>query len=93
MMTEAMEQVDGEAITVLRDSYRSRVSLVEFVNAVFLPVFEATGLERGQVELKPIRKDKEGQACSLEVWLYPDSNKRAPDPDALALGIEGFLAL
>ncbi len=92
LMTAAMEHVDEANIRVLGDSYRSRSSLVSFVNSVFVPVFRTIGMKAEQVALNPKRLDKPGQATPLETWIYKGAKNRDDDVLCLARGVRNMLA-
>lgn len=79
-----MKDIDQE---ILGDSYRSRKSLVDFVNALFVPVFDVTGLPKELVELNPKRKDLEKQRVSLEAWTFAGSKNAKTDAKTLAQGV------
>ncbi|MCF8567975.1 UvrD-helicase domain-containing protein [Alicyclobacillus tolerans] len=91
LMTAAMHHVDDEFIEILGDSRRSRKSLVEFVNDVFVPALKPIGLSEDKVRLNGMRLDKPGQSLALETWLYPECKKKEHDTQALATGIQGLL--
>lgn len=79
-----MKDIDQE---ILGDSYRSRKSLVNFVNALFVPVFEVTGLPKELVELNPKRDDLEQQQISLEAWTFTGSKNAKTDAKTVAQGV------
>ncbi|WP_318509049.1 UvrD-helicase domain-containing protein [Bacillus sp. T3] len=65
LMQTAMTSIPDLDVEVLAASYRSRQSLVEFVNDLFVPVFEARGMARDRVSLDPKRKDLPGASPSI----------------------------
>lgn len=87
LMQIAMTSIPDLNIEILDASYRSRKSLVEFVNAIFVPVFEARGMSADRVALDPKREDKPEQALSVEAWSYPGSKNQSTDAAHLAYGV------
>ncbi|WP_170291681.1 UvrD-helicase domain-containing protein [Heliobacterium mobile] len=92
LMKTAMDSITDLAIEVLDDSYRSRESLVTFVNAIFVPVFQAKGMAPEKIKLAPKRKDKREQAVALEMWSYPNSKNKETDAASLAVGMKSLLS-
>lgn len=91
LMQTAMTSIPDLDIEILDASYRSRQSLVEFVNAIFVPVFEARGMSPERVALDPKREDKPEQALAVEVWSYLNSKNVNSDAAHLALGVQTIL--
>ncbi|SOC16628.1 ATP-dependent exoDNAse (exonuclease V) beta subunit [Ureibacillus xyleni] len=87
LMKTAMKSIEGIEQAILGDSYRSRKSLVEFVNELFVPVFNTTGLTKELVELNPKRDDIDVQQISLETWTFSDSKNAKNDAASLAHGV------
>lgn len=87
LMKTAMENLKDINQEILGNSYRSRKSLVQFVNALFVPVFEVIGLSKELVELNPMRKDLDSQQLSIEAWTFPDSTKNELDAVSVAQGV------
>ncbi|WP_342558928.1 UvrD-helicase domain-containing protein [Metasolibacillus sp. FSL K6-0083] len=87
LMKIAMNSINDITKEILSDSYRSRKSLVEFVNALFIPVFEVTGLPKELVELNPKRLDLDKQQPSIEAWTFIDSKNVKTDAKSVAQGI------
>lgn len=92
LMQTAMTSISDLDVDVLASSWRSRKSLVEFVNAVFVPVFEARGMPAERIRLNPKRDDLPEQEPSLEVWSYADSGNQKTDAAHLALGVKKVLS-
>jgi ATP-dependent helicase/nuclease subunit A len=91
LMQTAMTSIPDLDIEILDASYRSRQSLVEFVNAIFVPVFEARGMRPERVALDPKREDKLEQALAVEAWSYLNSKNVNTDASHLALGVQTIL--
>lgn len=87
LMKTAMESLKDIEQAVLGDSYRSRESLVRFVNALFVPVFDVIGLTKELVELNPMRHDLEEQQVSLEAWTFAESKNAKTDALSVAQGV------
>ncbi len=86
-------EAGGGATDVLEHSWRSRPSLVEYVNEVFVPAFSNT-LDRQQVALNPKRAPRDGtqsREAAVACWHLAGSNwdKRAND---IAFGIHQLVA-
>ena len=79
----------GSQLDVLRKSWRSRPSLVRYLNAVFSEAFERDGMERGRVELSPQRKEIHDSPAVVR-WTLP-KGKLDAQADALALAISEFV--
>ncbi|PFP30640.1 hypothetical protein COJ96_04335 [Bacillus sp. AFS073361] len=92
LMQTAMTSIPDLAIEVLDASYRSRQSLVEFVNAIFVPVFEARGMTAERIALDPKRADKQEQAMAVETWSYLNSKNQLTDAAHIAKGVKTVLA-
>lgn len=87
LMKTAMNNMQHIEQDILGDSYRSRESLVHFVNALFVPVFGVTGLAKELVELNPKRPDLEKQQPSIEAWTFEGSKNVKTDAKMLAQGV------
>ncbi|WP_431026737.1 UvrD-helicase domain-containing protein [Lysinibacillus sp. LZ02] len=87
LMKTAMNSMKNIEQDVLGDSYRSRKSLVDFVNALFVSVFDVTGLPKELVELNPKREDLENQQPSLEAWTFAGSKNAKTDAKTVAQGV------
>ncbi|MEO4055133.1 UvrD-helicase domain-containing protein [Solibacillus sp. CAU 1738] len=87
LMKTAMNSLKNIEQDVLSDSYRSRKSLVDFVNAIFVPVFDVIGLPKEFVELNPKREDLDNQQLSLEAWTFPESKNKETDAKTVAQGV------
>lgn len=74
LMTAVIDSLPRSGVVpeVLSRSWRSRPSLVHFVNAVFGDTFP--GLDRKMVELEPQRKDYEGAPAVID-WLVEGKNQ------------------
>ncbi|WP_042458977.1 UvrD-helicase domain-containing protein [Neobacillus dielmonensis] len=91
LMQTAMTSIPDLEIEVLDASYRSRKSLVEFVNSIFVPVFGARGMLAERIALDPKREDHPGQALAVETWSYPESSSQPKDAAHLAIGVQKVL--
>ncbi|QGG48007.1 UvrD-helicase domain-containing protein [Heliorestis convoluta] len=95
LMKKAMDSIEDVNIEVLDASYRSRESLVQFVNALFVPVFKAKGISEDKIKLDPKRVDNEKQRVSIETWSYqyPGKTRGSKEKDAafLAIGVQNVL--
>lgn len=80
----------GCRLDVLESSWRSRPSLVRYLNAVFATAFERDGIERALVELTPERADTH-DAPAVVCWTLPNA-KAAAQVDALAAAIADLVA-
>ncbi len=78
LMTEAVRHVvsaSGGEPDTLATSYRSRPSLVNFVNAAFVPAFGALGFDEEVVRIdKCARSDGAGQSTPLAFWALSGRN-------------------
>ncbi len=86
-------EAGGGTTDVLEHSWRSRPSLVEYINEVFVPAFSKS-LDRKQVALnskRPVREGKEPKEAAVACWHLAGSNwdKRAND---IAFGIHQLVA-
>ncbi|QIB67045.1 UvrD-helicase domain-containing protein [Kineobactrum salinum] len=79
---------DGSKPEVLTRSWRSRPSLVQYCNALFVPAF-ADQLESSQVALSPAREELL-QDPAVELWRLGGRNKSGRAA-ALASGLAGLL--
>ena len=79
----------GSQLDVLRKSWRSRPSLVRYLNAVFSEAFERDGRERDRVELLPQRKEIHDSPAVVR-WTLP-KGKLDAQADALAFAISEFV--
>ncbi len=76
---------------LLDTSYRSRPELVEFCNALFVPLFGALGARREEVALKPHRKKPaEKLPPAVECWVMGSRNQEGDDL-CLVQGIQALL--
>ncbi|MBM7572932.1 UvrD-helicase domain-containing protein [Aquibacillus albus] len=91
LMNTAMESIPDLDIEVLDKSYRSRKSLVTFVNDLFVPIFKTKGMTKEKVALDPKRDDKPEQALAIETWSYSDSKNQTADAQHLAFGVKKVL--
>lgn len=91
LMQTTMTSISDLDVEILDASYRSRRSLVELVNAIFVPVFEARGMPAERITLNPKRDDKPEQGMAVEVWSYPDSKNQKNDAASLASGVKKVL--
>lgn len=92
LMQTAMTSIPDLDVEVMASSWRSRKSLVEFVNAIFVPVFEARGMPAERVALNPKRDDRPEQGLAVEAWSYPQSKNQKKDAAHLALGVKKVLS-
>jgi ATP-dependent helicase/nuclease subunit A len=92
LMQTAMTSIDDLDIEILDASYRSRKSLVDFVNAIFVPVFEARGMSAERIALDPKREDKPEQALAVEAWSYIHSKNVKTDAAHIAFGVKKVLS-
>ena len=79
----------GGRLDVLDRSWRSRPSLVSYLNAVFGEAFQRDRMERGRVELSPQRQETHNSAAVLR-WILPKGGI-AMHARALALAISDFV--
>ena len=79
----------GSRLDVLNSSWRSRPSVVRYLNAVFCEAFERDGMERALVELSPERPEVHDSPAVVR-WTLPRTRKLAEQADALALAISEF---
>ena len=79
----------GSQLDVLRKSWRSRPSLVRYLNAVFSEAFQRDGMERDRVELSPQRKEIHDSPAVVR-WTLPKGRLGA-QADALAFAISEFV--
>ena len=79
----------GSQLDVLRKSWRSRPSLVRYLNAVFSEAFERDGMERDRVELLAQRKEIHDSPAVVR-WTLP-KGKLDAQADALAFAISEFV--
>ena len=75
----------GNTLDILGWSWRSRPSLVRYLNAVFREAFHRDGMTRDRVELSPQRKEKHDSPAVVR-WNLP-KGKQQMQADALALAI------
>ena len=80
----------GSRLDVLDRSWRSRPSLVRYLNAVFGEAFQRDGMEREMVELSPERPEAH-ESPAVVSWTLPRTRGFAPKADALALAISEFV--
>ncbi|NLJ18435.1 UvrD-helicase domain-containing protein [Globicatella sulfidifaciens] len=91
LMQTVMTSIDDLEIEILDASYRSRKSLVDFVNAIFVPVFESKEMPADRIALDPKREDKSEQALAIETWAYSNSKNKNEDAAHIALGVQKVL--
>ncbi|WP_456276578.1 UvrD-helicase domain-containing protein [Bacillus sp. AK128] len=91
LMQTAMTSIPDMEIEVLDASYRSRESLVQLVNAMFVPVFEARGMSAERIALDPKREDMPEQEIAVETWSYPNSKNQKSDAAHIAVGVQKVL--
>ncbi|WP_428100543.1 UvrD-helicase domain-containing protein [Candidatus Rariloculus sp.] len=77
-------QARGSRRDVLDGSWRSRPSVVSYLNAVFREAFRRDGMERAMIELAPMRKEVH-DAPAVVWWTLP--KKLAEQADALAFAV------
>jgi len=75
---------------VLSGNWRSRPKLLEFTNAVFTPVFGATGIHEERVHLSPKKQEHPGQPDALEIWQI-DCKKQQEYYACIAAGVASLL--
>ncbi|MGG1401588.1 UvrD-helicase domain-containing protein [Bacillus salipaludis] len=91
LMQTAMTSIPDLKIDILDASYRSRKSLVDFVNSIFVPVFEARGMSIDRIALDPKRNDKPEQGLAVETWSYSNSKNKTIDAVHMAVGVQYVL--
>lgn len=91
-MHTAMTSIPDLEVEVLDASWRSRKSLVQFVNSIFIPVFETRGMSPDRIALKPKREDKHEQAIAVETWSYLNSKNQKMDAAHIAIGVQKVLS-
>ncbi len=79
----------GSTLNVLDSSWRSRPSVVRYLNAVFGDAFERDGMDRAMIELSPERPETH-DAPAVVRWTLPTKANLAEQADALALAISDF---
>ena len=79
----------GSRLDVLDSSWRSRPSIVRYLNAIFGEAFERDGMERALVDLSPERPETHDSPAVMR-WTFPKTRKVAEQADALALAISEF---
>ncbi len=79
----------GSRLDVLDRSWRSRPSLVRYLNAVFGEAFQRDGMSPDRVELSPQRPEIHGSPAVVR-WTLP-KGKREVQAGALALAISEFV--
>ena len=87
LVRAALDALDarGSQLDILKSSWRSRPSLVTYLNAVFVNAFKRDGLERRLVELSPERQETH-DAPAVASWILPRTNA-TDQADALALSV------
>ena len=80
----------GSKLDVLDRSWRSRPSLLRYLNAVFSEAFQCDGMERERVELSPQRTEIHDSPAVVR-WTLPKGKLEA-QADALALAIADFVS-
>jgi ATP-dependent exoDNAse (exonuclease V) beta subunit len=81
---------DDEALTTLRESWRSRAELVRLTSDVFAPAFERHGIPADRVRLapaKPIADATDTMGPVVESWFL-DGSKKAERAAALAVAVK-----
>ena len=76
----------GSRLDVLDRSWRSRPSLVRYLNAVFREAFQRDGMQPALVELSPQRRETHDSPAVMR-WTFPPRSSIAKQADALALAI------
>ncbi|MYF69080.1 MAG: AAA family ATPase, partial [Proteobacteria bacterium] len=76
----------GSRLDVLDRSWRSRPSLVRYLNAVFREAFQRDGMPPALVELSPQRPETHDSPAVVR-WTFPPKSSIAKQADALALAI------
>ena len=76
----------GSRLDVLDRSWRSRPSLVRYLNAVFREAFQRDGMQPAMVELSPQRRETHDSPAVMR-WTFPPRSRIAEQADALALAI------
>ena len=79
----------GSRLDVLDSSWRSRPSVVYYLNTVFGEAFERDKTVHGLVELTPMRPETH-DAPAVVRWTLPRTSRVAEKADALALAISEF---
>lgn len=92
LMDSALEALEGKAAQrTLETSWRSRAPLVELSSRLFAPPFEATGLPKERVVLKPKDKaDHKALGAAMELWSL-QVNKGERRANAVAACVESLL--
>lgn len=76
----------GSRLDVLDRSWRSRPSLVRYLNAVFREAFQRDGMQPALVELSAQRRETHDSPAVVR-WTFPPRSSIAKQADALALAI------
>lgn len=76
----------GSRLDVLDRSWRSRPSVIRYLNAVFREAFQRDGMHRALVELSPQRRENHDSPAVVR-WTFPPKSSIAKQADALALAI------
>ena len=79
----------GSRLDMLDRSWRSRPSLLHYLNAVFSDAFQRDRMQRDRVELSPQRKERHDSPAVMR-WTLPKGKLHA-QADALALAISEFV--
>ncbi len=79
----------GGTLDVLDRSWRSRPSLVRYLNAVFADAFQRDGMTRDRVVLSPRREERHDTPAVVR-WTLPKA-KQQVQADALAVAISEFV--
>ena len=87
-MKGALEALNARGGTpeVLPNSWRSRPSVLRYLNAVFCEAFRRDGMPRELIELEPERLEIPDTAAVMR-WTLPRTRKVAEQADALATAI------
>ena len=91
LMDAAIAALGADAGSILDTSRRSRPGLVELVNAIFVPAFEAQGMSAERVRLNAHRQDRPEHVAPLEIWHVPGKNAGLRTA-ALTAAVERLLA-
>ncbi len=91
LMQSALETLTDAEKSNLSTSYRSRPSLVECVNDLFVSTFATVGMSKDEVALTPDRSDHPDQGVSLQAWQLTAKNNEQ-ERMAIAAGVAEMLA-
>ena len=87
LVRDTLDALDnrGSTAEVIDTSWRSRPSVVRYLNAIFSQAFERDGMERALVELSPMRPETH-DAPAVMCWTLP-KKKLTEQADSLARAI------